>query len=269
MPKCKVLFANSDLRPAIRELGAIILVDKPEGLLSMDVVRAIKGITGRKCGHGGTLDPFASGLMIIATGKCTRELANYINLDKKYEGKIALGIETDTLDPYGTIINVNIPPQLNETEIIEAMKRMVGEHKQTPPLFSAVKIGGKRAYELARQGIKEIQLPERTVLIYSFQPLSITLEKVSLNNRNFIVPVISFHIHCSKGTYVRVVAQNLGRELGYPAMLISLRRTSIGQWNVNEAWQLSHLIECLKGIVGGRGGQPPHPFNETKTYKPN
>ncbi len=186
------------------------------------VKRALGGSKACKVGHSGTLDPFATGLLIILLGQGTK-LSNFImSGDKKYLATMRLGVETDTLDPTGKIIGTMYVPDFDQRYLTETSRDFLGKIEQTPPLYSAVKFKGARAYKLARKGM-DVQLRKRTVTIHSLRILSVHL------------PDVTMEIVCSSGTYIRSLAADLGRKLGTGAHLKSLRRLGSGSFGVEEA----------------------------------
>jgi len=206
---------------------SVILVDKPAGITSFGVVarirRRLSMQLGKKAkvGHTGTLDPFATGLMIIVTGKECRNAMQYSKLDKEYEATICLGATSSTGDPEGelTEVSTEIPSQ----EAVEAvLTRFRGDITQRPPMFSAIKIGGRRAYELARKG-EAVEMPERQVTIFSLDLLQ------------YDYPLLRIRTHVSSGTYIRSLAEDIGSALGTGAYCRELRRTKVGQWSVEGA----------------------------------
>jgi len=210
----------------------IILTDKCENETSNDVVRKIKHAFGvgksLKTGHAGTLDPFATGLLIILLGQGTK-LSRYVMAGQKtYMATMELGVETDTLDPTGAIVRKSAVFPMSDQTIREKASRFQGEIRQTPPSFSAIKHKGIRSYKLAREGQK-FELKERLVTIHSLEIVSVEL------------PLITFRITCSSGTYIRSIAADLGRELGPGAHLKILRRTGIGSFSVKEALSSSEI----------------------------
>lgn len=203
--------------------GQTILIDKPLKWTSFKVVALIRKTVGvKKVGHSGTLDPLATGLLILCTGKKTKELEKFIGLEKTYTGTFILGKFSKTFDLEGEVKSIEIPPDLNEEKIQEVKKKFIGEIYQTPPMFSAKKINGKRLYKFARRN-KQIDVEPRKVTIYNFDILSLQ------------IPEIHFRIRCSKGTYIRSIADDFGKELGTSAVLGSLRRTKIGEFDVSDA----------------------------------
>ena len=214
--------------------GQVILVDKPPHWTSFDVVKKLKyALKVKKIGHAGTLDPLATGLLILCTGKMTKSIEQYQAQKKEYTGDFTIGSVTDSYD-------LETEPQFksNFSHITQAdceniAKQFVGEITQTPPIFSAVKKNGKRAYERARAG-EVFELKSRQVIIEAFE---IT---------EFNPPKVSFRIVCSKGTYIRSMANDFGESLGVGAYLSSLRRTKIGDFSVEDAENLLQMVEKYK-----------------------
>ena len=212
-----------DLSDADFSEGEIILIDKPSGPTSFQVVSKIRKITGvKKVGHSGTLDPKASGLMIVCTGKKTKEMDRFINFNKTYSGIIRLGLTSPSMDMETECSELPLPEGLEEKKILEVRDNFLGEIEQIPPMYSAVKIKGKKLYNLARKG-KSIERKPRKVLIERFE-----IERIDL-------PDIHFTITCSKGTYIRVIADDFGKMLNNGGILLELRRTGIGDFRVDDA----------------------------------
>ena len=215
----------------------VILVDKPAGMTSFGVVARIRRVLSKnlpacgpkkaKVGHTGTLDPFATGLMIIVTGKECRNAGNYSKLDKVYETKILLGKTSTTGDTEGEVTDVSdkIP---KKDEILAALDKFKGEITQIPPIFSAIKIDGRRAYSLAREG-KTVEMPERKITIYELEML------------DYDYPYLSLRAHVSSGTYIRTLAEDIGKALQTGAYCVELRRTKIADWDVKQAITLSSM----------------------------
>ena len=204
----------------------IILINKNEGETSYDVIRKVKtafrGSKIRKFGHAGTLDPFATGLLVVLLGRGTK-LSSFIMAESKvYRATLRLGIETDTLDPTGLVVRERVVPDLSTEFIRNEAQRFTGKIQQTPPIYSAVKYKGKRAYKLARKG-QEVVLNKRTVSIYSIRIISVEL------------PDVTMEVKCSGGTYIRSLASDLGRELGPGGHLRSLTRLSCGSFDLKNA----------------------------------
>lgn len=211
--------------------GEAVLIDKPAGWTSFKVVHKVRQTTNiKKVGHAGTLDPFATGLLILCTGRKTKEISLYQDLPKTYTGIITLGKFSDSMDTETEIKEYPIPEKLTENEILNASKKFIGEIEQIPPMFSAVKKAGKSLYSYARKG-KVIEREPRRVVIYNFEINEIK------------IPEIYFTVICSKGTYIRVLADDFGRELGTRALLTSLRRTAIGEFKVEDALTVTEFSE--------------------------
>lgn len=208
-----------------------LCIDKPAGMSSFGVVARIRRVFSQqagkkvKVGHTGTLDPFATGLMILVIGSECRNAQTYSKCDKTYEATIRLGQTSTTGDPEGefTRISERIP---SETEVRSALEHFTGQITQTPPIFSAIKVGGVRAYKLARDG-KEVEIPKRTITIYSLELLEYTY------------PDIRVRAHVSSGTYIRTLAQDIGNFLEVGAYCHELRRTQIDSWDVSDAQTLA------------------------------
>tara|TARA_B100000900_G_scaffold91613_2_gene74980 strand:+ start:4785 stop:5465 length:681 start_codon:yes stop_codon:yes gene_type:complete len=219
--------------------GEIILIDKEINWTSFDVVSKLRNsikkkldIKKIKVGHSGTLDPLASGLLIICSGKMTKKIDMFSNMNKSYKGKITLGSTTPSYD-LETKPNIFYPTDhVDEDLIINVAKKFEGKIFQKPPIFSAVKKDGVRLYKLARKGIN-VNIKEREVVISSFKINEINL------------PEIDFTVDCSKGTYIRSLANDFGKALGSGAHLSELRRISIGDYNVNEAQKIMDFIRSI------------------------
>ncbi len=204
----------------------IININKPIGWTSFDIVKKVKNITGhKKVGHGGTLDPFASGVLILGTENDTKNLSEIAKSNKSYHAELLLGEKTNTLDPEGEIIDEKPIPKLNERIILKIMKTFEGMSKQIPPMFSAKKHKGVRLYKLARKNI-EIERSN----------INIEIDDISLIN--FSENKIIFNVSCSKGTYIRVLGSDIAEKLGTVGHLINLKRTRVG----------NHFIEDSKSI---------------------
>jgi len=201
---------------------AVLLIDKPAGITSHDAVDMVRrALHTRKVGHAGTLDPPATGLLIMGVGRATRLLRFLGELPKLYEGTAVLGVETSTLDATGEVVR-EMPVDVSEQELRAAMDAFVGELEQRPPAYSAVKVGGERLYRAAREG-RLLEAPARRVTVYAF------------NLRRFHPPRFDFRVRCSGGTYVRSLVADVGIHLGCGAHLEVLRRTGIGPFTVKEA----------------------------------
>ncbi len=205
------------------EEGVVLLVDKPLGWTSFDVIRKLRHLIRiRKIGHAGTLDPLATGLLIVCTGKFTKRINQYMAQQKEYTGTITIGATTPTYDLESEPTNFIATDHITLAQVQSILPQFTGPIQQIPPAHSAIKVDGKRVYELARKG-KEVKLEPRSVHIYSFELLS--LQDAQLQ----------FRVVCSTGTYIRSLANDLGQALGCGAYLSSLRRTRIGEFDVAQA----------------------------------
>ena len=203
--------------------GQLILIDKPYGKTSFQAVKHVKYTAKvKKVGHAGTLDPLATGLLIICTGKWTKKITNLQLQEKEYTGTFVLGATRPSFDMETEIDKTFDISNLTENDIYNATKPFTGSITQTPPIYSAVKVDGKRAYESARKG-EEVIIKSKQVEVTEFEITSIRL------------PEIDFRIVCSKGTYIRSIANDFGKELGNGAYLSALRRTRIGDYKVDDA----------------------------------
>ena len=201
----------------------IINIDKPTGWTSFDIVKKVKRITGhKKVGHGGTLDPFASGVLILGTQNDTKRLSEIAKSNKSYRAEILLGTKTNTLDPEGEIIDEKPIPQLNEHKVLKILRTFKGRQKQMPPMFSAKKHKGTRLYKLARKNI-EVDRPK----------VNIEISDISLVN--FSKYKIIFNVCCSKGTYIRVLGSDIAEKLGTVGYLINLKRTRVGNYFIKDS----------------------------------
>jgi tRNA pseudouridine55 synthase len=240
--------ADGDAEPGSDdELGpsGFLLIDKPAGITSHDAVDRIRRVLGtRKVGHGGTLDPLATGLLLIGVGRATRLLRFIVELPKVYEGTGLLGIETTTLDAEGEVTRRS-EVHVSERGLRAAMDRFVGDIEQVPPAYSAVKVGGRKLYEAARQG-RAVEARPRQVHVEAFDLLGLD------------GPLFDFRVRCSSGTYVRSLVADVGRHLDCGAHLVALRRTAIGPHRVENAappdapgslQPLERAVDHLEGLL--------------------
>ncbi len=212
----------------------VLPVDKPGGWSSFDVIRRLRPtLDVRKMGHAGTLDPLATGLLIILMGRATRLMEQFMNLPKTYEATLRLGEVTDTYDADGKVTERLDPSGIRDEDLLRARDRFVGVIEQITPAWSAVKRGGERLYRKMRRG-EEVAPSKRIVTIRSFE----ILERKNTD--------VSFLVECSKGTYIRSLAHEFGQALGVGAHIVRLRRTSIGDFSVNEAWTVDALQEVIR-----------------------
>ena len=214
-------------------VSGVLVVDKPVGLTSHDVVQIIRrGTNIRRAGHTGTLDPRASGVLVILIGPAVR-LSEYVSAsDKRYQATIRLGSTTDTFDAEGRITHTAPVGSITEEQFVEALSKFIGEIKQVPPPFSAIKVQGRKAYEMAREG-EEVELEPRIIHVYSLDLLE------------WDPPEAVIDVFCSSGTYVRSLANDLGAELGCGAHLIGLRRTKSGRFTLRDAVPLLRLQDSF------------------------
>ena len=208
-------------------MDEILLIDKPAGMTSFGVVARLRRVLSKqegkkvKVGHTGTLDPFATGLMIIVTGRMCRRAMEFTKLDKWYEAEIVLGAESTTGDPEGELSRIS-GKKPDEGEIKQVLQKFTGKIEQIPPAFSAVKVNGRRAYQLARAG-KEVDIPKRTITIYALELIG------------YDYPVLKLRTHVSSGTYIRSLAADIGKELKTGAYCQNLRRIKIADYDVKNA----------------------------------
>jgi tRNA pseudouridine55 synthase len=219
------------------ENGELLLIDKPLDWTSFDVVNKLKVALKKnfpklKIGHAGTLDPRATGLLIVCTGKKTKDIEAIQNTDKVYTGSFFLGATTECYDTERPVNQTFDISGITEQQIIDCAKTFIGSQEQTPPQHSAVKIDGKRAYKSARQG-KEVRILPKQINIHQFE-----IKKIEL-------PLIEFQVHCTKGTYIRSLANDFGKRLNNGAYLYTLRREKIGDYDVKDTWNLEELVKVI------------------------
>ena len=215
------------------EDGQVILIDKPLHWTSFDAVRKIRNLIKiKKVGHAGTLDPLATGLLIVCTGKFTKKINEYMAQEKEYTGSFTLGAVTPTYDLESTPLDFKDISAITVEQLNETTRMFIGEIQQVPPIYSAIKKDGVALYELARRGV-DVELKPRTITIKEFE-----ITKVEL-------PVVHFKVVCSTGTYIRSLAHDYGAALGCGAYLSALRRTKIGEHLVDNAVGIEGFIESL------------------------
>jgi len=216
--------------------GETILIDKPLINTSFDIVYKIrKAVHVQKVGHAGTLDPMATGLLIVCTGKMTKEISSLMGLNKTYTGIISIGKSTPSYDTETEFNSEKSYDEITETKISEVRDSFIGHILQTPPMYSAVKKNGKALYKFARKGV-EVERKAREISITKFE-----IAKIDL-------PDIYFEISCSTGTYIRVIAHEFGEKLGCGAYLKSLRRTMVGDFNVEDAFQINSFVDYVREL---------------------
>lgn len=221
------------------EEGELLLIDKPIGWTSFDVVNSIRSTIKRtfnikkiKVGHAGTLDPLATGLLIVCTGKFTKKINSFQGLDKSYIGSMFVGATTPSYDKETEVESTFDITNISKNQLLETAMQFVGDIEQTPPVFSAVKIEGKRAFEYARKNY-EVKLQPRRITIRKFELLS------------FELPEIDFVVECSKGTYIRSLVNDFGKVLNNGAYMSSLRRTAIGNYLVSDAFTVQEVKNAI------------------------
>ncbi|HUM98365.1 MAG TPA: tRNA pseudouridine(55) synthase TruB [Chitinophagaceae bacterium] len=222
----------------IFEEGQVLLIDKPLQWTSFDAVRKIRNLIRiKKVGHAGTLDPLATGLLIVCTGKFTKKINEYMAQEKEYTGTFTFGAVTPTYDLESDPEQHKSFQHITNEMLMETTKQFTGEILQVPPAHSAIKVDGKRVYELARQG-KEVKLEPRKITIKQFEITNIDL------------PIVGFKVVCSTGTYIRSLANDFGAALGCGGYLSSLRRTRIGAYKVEDAMSMVAFEEKIKLLKG-------------------
>ena len=215
----------------------ILLIDKPDNMSSFGVVARVRRVLSEraghkvKVGHTGTLDPFATGLLILLTGKGTKRSNEFLKLDKTYEATVRLGATSTTGDPEGEITE-NAAQPVDRAQVEAIIPQFIGEIEQRVPQFSAVKINGERAYKLARKG-KQVEMPVRKIKIYSLEIL------------DYNWPELKIRCHVSSGTYIRTLGEDIGKALGTGAYLTALRRTEVGGYSVDAATRLADFIDMV------------------------
>ena len=220
-----------------KDLEGVLLIDKPSGMTSHDVVdRVRRKLKMKRIGHAGTLDPLATGLLIILVGKATKLSQYLMSLDKVYEGTITLGVATNTYDAEGEVMTTISVPELTMDEVSKTLGSFMGDQYQTPPMFSAVKIDGQPLYKLARKGV-EVEREPRFIRISKFEAT------------RFESPEIDFTLNCTKGTYVRTLASDIGEKLDCGAHLSSLRRTASDRFNIKDSITLEAFREADRETI--------------------
>ncbi len=209
----------------------ILIVDKPSGVTSHDVVEMVRRrLKTKKVGHSGTLDPIATGVLVILVGKATKLFSEFVHFDKEYEATLRLGVVTSTGDSEGKILSEKEVGHLREEAVREVFAHFIGERDQVPPMVSAIKFKGQRLYELARRGI-EVNRQARRVRIYDLKILRLEL------------PEVDFFVKCTKGTYIRRLGEEIGEELGVGGSISRIRRISLGPFHISEAVKIEDIHE--------------------------
>lgn len=222
-------------------MNGIVIVDKPQGWTSQDVTARLRRVFGtRRIGHGGTLDPMATGVLPVFVGRATRAVEFFEHAEKTYETVLLLGKKTDTQDVTGTVLEERAV-DVTESQVEEVLSRFRGEIMQVPPMYSALKVNGQKLYELARKG-KQVERQPRPVTVYELTLLSFENDRLSLR------------VRCSKGTYIRTLCEDIGEALGCLGCMEALRRTQAGEYRLEDAVALEDLLEsstpesCLRGM---------------------
>lgn len=212
-------------------LNGILIIDKPSGITSHDVVDAVRRkFKMKQVGHAGTLDPLATGVLVILIGQATKLFNKFSSFDKAYAATMTLGLKTDTADIRGKVLEEKPYDLVTESQVNEIFKKFLGEIDQVPPMVSALKHKGKRLYELARKGI-EVEREARRIKIHSLELLK------------FQLPEVKFFLECSKGTYVRKIAEDVGSLLGCEACISQIHRTKVGPFSIEQAVTLDECTE--------------------------
>jgi len=228
-----------------KELEGILLVDKPGDHTSHDVIARLRGkLRMKRIGHAGTLDPMATGLLVVLVGKATRLSQFLISADKEYEGSVELGKVTDSQDADGQVMETRPVPALTQADVEAAIKGFIGDQYQMPPMYSAIKIDGVPLYKKARKG-EEVEREPRFIRVMSWEVTG------------FGLPRFDFRLRCTKGTYVRTLAHDLGQKLGCGAHLAALRRSGVGAFRVEKALTLDQ-IEAMSLPEIDKALIPPH-----------
>ncbi len=234
-------------------MDGILIVNKPKEFTSHDVVAKVKKMCKVKVGHTGTLDPMATGVLPLLLGKGTKLSEYLVNHNKIYEAVIKLGEKTDTLDSEGKVIEqkeVDLK-NLNIENIKNILQSMVGKQKQTPPIYSAIKVNGKKLYEYARSGL-QVEIPQREIEIYNIELIEI----------NETLKTISFRVHCSKGTYIRTLCEEIAKKLNTVGYMKELNRTRVGNFDISEAVTLQDLEANNEEYLNKHIITIPHFFEE-------
>ncbi len=215
-----------------QDIHGIVLLDKRQGISSNKALQEVKRLyNANKAGHTGSLDPLATGLLPICLGEATKVSAYMLEDDKRYQTVIQLGVMTDTGDVEGAIIEQKTVPDISEQQIDLCLQSFVGEIEQIPPMYSALKLNGKKLYELAREGIT-VERKARKITIYAIEKLEFSGELLTLD------------VRCSKGTYIRTLAEDIGTQLGCGATVKELRRTEAGIFSLQNAWTIEQVRQC-------------------------
>lgn len=216
--------------------GEMFLVRKPEGWTSFDVVARMRSIFHiEKIGHAGSLDPRATGLMIVCTGKMTKKIDQFVGLEKEYIATIRLGGCTESYDLETPVVEERTVEGITGDSVVSVLRQLIGHQVQLPPMWSAAKFGGKRLYKYARKG-RVVDRKPREIFIRSIEPINVR------------IPDVTFRVVCSKGTYIRTLADEIGQRLGCGAYLIALERTRIGDYRIKDALSMDELLQFKRSL---------------------
>jgi tRNA pseudouridine55 synthase len=216
--------------------GEMLLVDKPAGWTSFDVVAKLRSVLGvRKAGHAGTLDPMATGLLIVCTGARTKEMESFIGLDKEYEVEMTIGARTESYDAESPVVERRDISAITTADVEAVLRGFIGPQQQVPPMWSAVKVRGKALYRYARKG-QTVERAARDIVVHSIEPGSMDF------------PRVRFRMACSKGTYVRSLVDTAGERLGCGAYVTALRRTRIGPYRIEDAFSIPELAQRAAAV---------------------
>jgi tRNA pseudouridine55 synthase len=222
---------NSEVTKKDSSLQGIIVVNKPQGMTSHDVVMQMRRkFKMQRIGHAGTLDPLATGVLVILFGKATKLFAKFVSFDKAYRATLKLGTTTDSADTEGKVLQELSFDHITVDDLQAVIKNFLGQIKQVPPMVSAVKHKGKKLYQLARKGIS-VERKARDVVVYD------------LHIEDFSPPFVKFYLECSKGTYVRQIADDIGKELGCGACITQIERIKVGPFQIEDAHQIEDINE--------------------------
>ncbi len=212
--------------------GVVLNINKPEGWTSFDVVKKIRGtVHVKKVGHAGTLDPFATGVLLVCTGKATKRVPELMGTEKVYEAVVELGRATDTYDRTGTVVAEADSSHVTGDDVQRLLHDFTGDILQVPPMYSALKMNGKRLYEMAREGVI-VERPPRNVTVHAIELLDVDL------------PRFTIRVRCSKGTYIRSLAHDMGQVFGTGGHLAELVRTQVGNYKLDHAWSIREFVRA-------------------------
>ena len=241
-------------------MNGIVIVDQPEGWTSQDVVSKLRGVLHTKrIGHGGTLDPMATGVLPVFVGRATRGVEFFEHAEKTYEATIRLGLTTDTEDTSGTVLKEQ-EVTISEADFLAVLPKFRGNIQQIPPMYSALKVNGQKLYDLARKG-KEVERQPRDITIFELECLEFTGSEAKLR------------VRCSKGTYIRTLCKDIGEALGCGGCMAALRRVSAGEYTIEEAVSLQTLVEAedpevyLRAVDSMFRGHPAVTLTEKQTLR--